>query len=305
MATEQSAWAAWSREIAEGIAAAAAAVVSVQGRHRGGCCGFLWDERTVVTSAHAVSSDATVRVIGEDGAATAAQLIGRDPGTDIAVLRLEQPGTAAPRSGTVELAAGHWTVAVSRLTSGRIAATAGLISEVGPEWKTWRGGTIDRMIRLDGTVPPWFCGAPLLDSGGVLGLCTTALTRGRAALVPLSTIDRVARQLNEKGHVSRAYVGVALQGIELSARMAKQLALDSPRGALVVSVQDDAPAERAGLLVGDVVVALGGKPVHDAGDVRDVLSDTSPGDTVVASLVRAGERREIAVVAAERPGRGC
>jgi len=302
MVGTRSIWEQLSEEISAAIARVAQSVVAVHGRHRVNSSGLAWDEHTVVTAAHALARDQDIQLTLPDGSTASAKLLGRDAGTDIAVLQTEatlQPATRAP---TGSLAAGQWTVAVARLPSGRTVASGGIISEVGPAWRTWRGGLIDQNVRLDGTVAPWFGGAPLLGpSAEPVGLCTTGLTRGRAVLIPLHTVERVGRQLKEQGQVWRAYVGLAMQQVELSRPVAQKLAIPAGLGALVVSVQPDAPAEQAGVLVGDVLVQLGGKAIRDAGDVQGVLADASPGETLQAVLVRGGERQEVSLSTVQRP----
>jgi serine protease Do len=301
MARTSSYWEQLSAEISAAVAKAAASVVAVHGRHRVGSTGFAWDERTVITAAHTLTHDQEIRITLPDGTQANASLVGRDGGTDLAALAVESPLPAVPRAARTALAPGHWTVAVARRAEGGTAVSGGIVSETGPAWRTWRGGLIDQTVRLDGTVAPWFCGAPLLDaSGAAAGLCTTGLRRGRAVVIPLETLDRITAELKAKGHVSRAYIGLAMQRAELPTPVAQKLSMTSPYGALIVSVQPGAPGEQAGIMIGDVLVQLGPKAVADAADVQDVLTGTTPGQSLPAVLVRGGERLAIDLATGER-----
>jgi serine protease Do len=295
-------WGQLSRQIAGAVEHVARHIVAVHARPRMASTGIIWSERTLVTAAHTVTQDEEVRVTLPGGDVVGAKLIGRDAGTDLAALRIDGSLHAAVRAPSASLAPGHWVVAVARLSSSGVAASAALVSEVGPGWRTWRGGVIDQAIRLDRPLGAGFSGAPLIDeSGAVLGLCTAGFGRGRSLVIPATTVDRVFRELDQKGHVSRAYVGLAMQGVRLSEAVSRKVAMRSACGALVVSVQSQAPAEQAGIMVGDVLIELGGKPVGDAGDVQDVLAETRAGDALPAVLIRGGERMECPIVTAERP----
>jgi S1-C subfamily serine protease len=180
-----------------------------------------------------------------------------------------------------------------------------VISALGPRWRTWRGGEIDRLVRLDLVLYPGFSGGPLVDAAGhVVGVNTSALARDSRLAVPVTTVGRVVDELLRQGHVSRGYLGIGMQPVRLPDGLRAALGLPGDGGLIVVTVEPDGPAARAGLLLGDVLVALDGVPTADLDDVQGRLGGDRIGTTVTALVVRAGARAEVRVTVGERPRRG-
>jgi S1-C subfamily serine protease len=171
-------------------------------------------------------------------------------------------------------------------------------------WRTWRGGRMDRYIRLDMTLYPGSSGGAVVDTQGqALGIATSGLSRLAGLSVPLSTVNRVVDELLAKGHISRGYLGVGLQPIAIPDALATQLKLTAPAGVIVLSVEPKGPAERAGVLIGDILVALNGKPVKDTDDVQSVLEPEFVGKPVKGAIVRGGVLTETSITIGERPKR--
>ena len=291
-----------SNDLAAAVERAARAVVTVHARPRLPSTGVLWRPGIVVTAEHTVRVDEEIRVAWSDGRAAPATLVGRDPGTDLAVLRIgESDRPAAEIGDSAELKVGHLVLAVGYGPR----ASWGVVSAVGGAWRTGRGGEVDRLLRVDLVLYPGFSGGPLVDaSGKVAGLVTSGLSRQLELAVPTSTVNRVVDELLATGRVSRGYLGVGLQPVALPEALRPLAPSADARGLIVVGVVADGPAARAGLMLGDVLVALEGTPLHDLDDVQTAVAGRRVGTAVTVSLIRAGTPLDVAVTLAERPPRG-
>ena len=187
-----------------------------------------------------------------------------------------------------------------------VSTSMGVISAVGDRWRTWSGGEIDRFVRLDLNVYDGFSGGPLVDADGrVLGMNCSALARGAPLTIPNATVERVVDALLSRGHVARAYLGVAMQPVRLTRSLAERLQLaDAAAGVLVVMVESDSPADKAGLLVGDIIVAAAGESVAEPQDVAELLGADRVGAALDLTVIRGGEKRSVSVTVGERPPSG-
>jgi S1-C subfamily serine protease len=175
---------------------------------------------------------------------------------------------------------------------------------VGGEFRTWRGGVIDRYVRLDATLFPGTSGGAVVDTDGrALGIATSALSRLAPVAITASTVSRVVQEILAKGHVSRPYLGVGLQPVRLPDQLVSKLNLPDASGVIILSVESGGPAEKAGLLVGDILLGVDGHALGDTGDVQAALAPHPPGATVTLRILRGGDPTEVAVTLAERPGR--
>lgn len=287
---------ALSNELAGAVEQAGRAVVSVNARPRFGSSGVLWRPGVIVTSEHTIRRREEIGITLPDGRTTSATLAGRDPGTDLAVLKLADNGVLAANLGSTEtLKPGHMVLAIGRSPDSGVNATMGIMSAVSGPWRSWRGGQLDQYLRLDLTLYPGSSGGAVVDTAGrVLGIATSALSRIAGLAVPVSTVNRVVDELLRTGHVSRGYLGLGLHPVALP---------DGSTGLIVLSAEPDGPAARAGVLIGDILVALGGKPVSDTDDIQAVLSGESVGKPVAARIVRGGQAIELNITVGERPRR--
>jgi S1-C subfamily serine protease len=290
-----------SNDLAAAVERAARAVVTVHARPRLPSTGVLWHPGIVVTAEHTVRVDEEIRVTWSDGRAAPATLVGRDPGTDLAVLRIgESDPPAAEIGDSAGLRVGHLVLAVGYGPR----ASWGVVSAVGGAWRTARGGEVDRLLRVDLVLYPGFSGGPLVDaSGKVAGLVTSGLSRQLELAVPTSTVTRVVDELLATGRVSRGYLGVGLQPVALPEALRSLAPGADARGLIVVGVVADGPAARAGLMLGDVLLALEGTPLADLGDVQAAIAGRRVGTAVTVSLLRAGTPLDVAVTLAERAPR--
>ncbi len=283
------------------VESAGRSVVRVEGRRRLAASGVVWSaEGVILTAHHVVHADDEIGIGLPDGNSAGARLVGRDPSTDLAVLRTDAPGlVAVERTAGQELHAGHLVLALGR--PGRTAqATLGIVSALGGEWRTPAGGLVDRYLQTDVVMYPGFSGGPLVDVGGrLVGMNTSALLRGVSLSVPVPTLERVVESLLTHGRVRRGYLGVGAQPVRLPQAIAQQLGQET--GLLLASVNAGGPADTAGLLLGDTLVALDGQPLRHMDDLVASLGGERIGQEARIRLLRGGQIQEIGVVIGARP----
>src|SRR6202049_1550688 len=292
-----------SSQLAAAVETAGNSVVAIQARRRIPSSGIVWRDGVVVSASHTVRRDDEIPVVLPSGESTVATVAGRDPATDLIALRI--PGGVAnayvaPKADSSSLRVGSLVLAVGR--PGRnVSASFGIISAVGEGWRSWQGARIDRVFRLDLSVYDGFSGGPLVDaSGAVLGLNNSALARGTPMALPAKAVDRVLDELLERGHVRRPFIGVAVQPVALSASVKKQHKLAHDNGLLIVSIADGSPAEKAGVLLGDVLLEANGQSIARPDDLLDALSSIESGGAVTLKLLRGGTIKTVSVTPADR-----
>ena len=289
-----------SDALAGAVEAAGASVVRVSGGRRP-FTGVVWStDGVILTTAHAVRREGEIVVTLSDGRELPATLVGRDPSTDLAVLRVQAGGLPVPRWRNTEgLKVGQLTLALGR--PGRtVRAHLGILSAVGQEWQLPGGSRIDRYVEPD--IDPAFgiSGGPLLDAEGqAIGINTAGLRRGLVLTIPTATLRRVVDVLLTHGRVRRGYLGIAAQTVPVPAAL--EQTISQRAGLLVHAVEPGSPAERAGLLVGDLVFSIGGRQVHRADELMGLLSEDRIGTTESVRFVRAGQAREAQVTIGDRP----
>jgi S1-C subfamily serine protease len=286
-----------SGELATAVESAAPSVVRVEGRRRMGSSGVAWSaDGVIVASHHAVDAEEDVPVGLDDGRTLKARVVGRDPGTDLAVLRVEATGLALPRwDGDTSARVGHLVIGVSR--PGRTArARLGIVSAAAGEWRTPSGGRLESYLETDIDPHPGFSGGLLLGAdGAALGVTTAGILRGAGMAVPLAALRRVVETLVANGRVRRGYLGIGTQPIAMIPPVSGQT------GALIVlSVQPDSPAAKAGLLVGDVLLRAGEERLTHPGALVPSLDEERVGRELRLRILRAGEEKEVVIVVGER-----
>lgn len=283
-----------SNALASAVDKACAAVVQVSARHGIGSSGVVWSADGVVVAAdHNVERDEGITVGLSDGSTLPAALVGRDPGTDLAVLQVEAAGLATPDwSGLAGLRVGNLVLGLLR-PGQSIRATLGIVSALGDEpWRTHSGGRIDRYVQSDLDILKGFSGGLLVDAAGrALGLNNAGLWRKHAIAIPHSTLSRVVGSLLEHGRIRRGYLGIGTAPVRLPGPLAE--ASGQAVGLLVMGVQPGSPAEQGGLLLGDILVSLDGEGVSDLGQLQAMLGEDRIGTEVTAKVVRGGELREL------------
>ncbi len=293
----------FSNELALLVEHSTAPVVGVHGRPRFNSSGVHWSPGIVVTAEHTVRQDENIFVSTGDGKRLGAEVAGRDPGTDLAVLRVADLAIpVAPRSDGAGNRPGSLVVAAGR-NKDSVHAGFGVISSIGGPSQTWRGGKLDQVIRLDLALHPVASGAAVVDaSGKLIGIATPVLSRAAVFAVPNATVERVVNALLTHGRMPQGYLGAGLQPIRLPEHLTKGLGLRADGGLMTVSVDQEAPAGKAGLTIGDVLLELNGQLVERPEAVRPVLSE-AVGKTVSARILRGGQLINLEIAVSERPGR--
>ncbi|XXF78461.1 trypsin-like peptidase domain-containing protein [Myxococcaceae bacterium GXIMD 01537] len=275
-------------------------LVRVEARRRHGATGLVWSaDGHILTTSHAIEHEGHLQVGLPDGRTVSAELVGRDPSTDLALLKADASGLTPLAPAPLEgLKVGHLVVALGH--PGRTTrATLGIVSALGDGWRTHAGGRVDRYLETDADLPPGFSGGALVDTRGrLLGLLTAAFSRTAAVAIPGETLSRVASSLREHGGIRRGYLGVGAYPVRLPQHLWGPAGGEG--GLILLSVDPDGPAHRAGLLLGDVLVSLGGQPLHRVEDLLGYLGDEKVGTTVPARVLRAGEVREVALTVGKR-----
>lgn len=294
----------FSDGLASAVETAGQAVVRVEARRRIPASGILWSaDGLIVTAHHVVEQDDNIGIGLAGGQSLTATLVGRDPTTDLAVLRAGLPAGHPPLTSPTlaqadSLRVGHFVLALGR-PGQSVMATLGVISALGDSWRTPAGGEVDRYVQTDVVMYPGFSGGPLVDvNGQVVGLNTSALARGVSLTLPIPTVQRVVETLLSHGRVRRGYLGIGSQPVRLPDALASELGQET--GLLLVSVEPDSPAGRAGLLLGDTIVALAGERVRHLDDLQAILSGDRVGQTVTVRIVRGGQAQEREVTIGER-----
>ena len=282
------------------VEGAASSIVSVHGGSRWHSSGIHWRSGIIVTAEEVLERDENIKLTLPGGQTIDASLVGRDPSTDVAVLRFQPDGLPTAASATASLRAGEAIFALGS-DEGTALAAFGIVALAGGAWRSSRGGTIDNFIRLDLALNPVAEGGALIDvQGRVLGM-TVLGPRRRALAIPTSTIERAVDQLLARGHVFRGYLGAGLRPLKGELRQDSSPTSSSGRGVLVIDVDPEGPSKRAGLLVGDIIISWNGKPIDRVRDVMHLLGPESVGTSVDLGLIRGGVSATLQLIIGERP----
>ena len=285
-------------ELSNAMAAAAekagASTVMVNARRRLPASGITFAADLILTANHVVEREEGITVTLSDGVEVLATVAGRDHGTDLALLRLERP-LAKPAETAREAKVGQLVLALGRPSEAGIEASLGVVSAVGGPVHT-RHGAIDKYIRTDTTPFPGFSGGPLVDADGrVIGLNTSGFGHGVAITIPADLAWKVAEQLAKHGTVRRGYLGVRSQGVEIPAAAQKALKREQATGLILIGIEKDSPAQAAGLIVGDIIIAVDSQPVRDHDELFVRLSGDVVGKSTPVEVLRGGQPQRINV----------
>jgi serine protease Do len=280
-------------------------VVSVRARRHYPSSGFLWSPGVIVTADHTIQRDEDIAVTLADGKTIGATLAGRDAGSDLAVLRAEVPAPAGAGPGWTDAArAGELALVLGRSPDSGANASLGIISAASGPWRTWRGGKLEAYIRLDAKLFPQSSGGAVVNARGeVVGIATSALSRLAGLAVPVSTVQRVTEKLLEKGFMPRGYLGIGVQPVSIPTEVQKNLSISNESGLIVLAVESDSPADKAGLLIGDIVTGLGDVSVEQIDDLQSYSDSGVIGKAVKIKFIRGGVARETTLTVGERRGR--
>ena len=295
-----------SDQLADAAATAGDSIVAVHARPRLPSTGIHWQDGVLVTTDGTIRRESDITVTLADGRKLPAALAGRDRRTDLAVLKIAAGSLPTARLGDPgSLRPGHLVLGLARLGEGGPRVSFGAVSAVGGRWRCWKGGELDRLLQSNLALYPGFGGGPLVDATGQIhGINSGGLSRAFATTIPVETVNRVVGQLLERGYVARGWLGAAMQPVRFNPAAQRRLGLDTDSGLVILSVEPDGPAASSGLLVGDVIVKLGGRPIENVEDLVDALGASDVvGRTFNLDLVRGGERIKADVLIGERPRR--
>jgi S1-C subfamily serine protease len=294
-----------STELTEIVQKLKPCIVSVRARRHYPSSGFRWSPEIVVTADHTVQRDEDISVTLDDGETAVATLVGRDPGTDIAVLKLAASGafeSVPKRVETVKV--GELILVMGRSPDSGVNASLGILSAVSGPWRTWRGGNLDGYLRLDARLFPQSSGGVVVNvRGEIIGIASSALSRIAGLAIPFSTAKRVTEKVIERGFVPRAYLGLGLQPVPLSEDIQKKFSSSNKSGLIILTVEPGSPAANAGLLIGDVVIGIADLPVEQTDDVQTYLDSAIVGTSVTLKFIRAGSLQQSVLAVGERASR--
>jgi S1-C subfamily serine protease len=261
----------------------------------------------ILTNSHVVQGAGQVDVTVSDGRRMRADLVGDDPETDLAVLRITASDlTAAPLGDSNQIRVGQLVIAIGNPYGFQCTVTAGVISALGRSLRARSGRLIDNILQTDAALNPGNSGGPLVSSRAeVIGVNTATImpAQGLCFAIAINTAKFVAGRLIRDGRIVRGYIGMAGQNVQLPRRLVHFHKVAVPSGVMIVSLEPNSPAERAGLKTGDVIVGLGGKPVASIDDLQRLLSSECVGVAIEIEVVRATELLAVRIVPAESPRR--
>jgi S1-C subfamily serine protease len=290
-----------SEAMAGAVAKAGASTLLVDARRRMPASGIAYTADLVLTASHVVEREDDISVMFPDGNRAPATFAGRDPGSDLALLRLAGGGLLQAEQAAQPARVGQLSLALGRPSADGIQASLGVVSAVGGPVRTHRGGLLEQYLRTD-TVPyPGFSGGPLVDaSGKVLGINTSGLAPGMALTIPASSAWQIAESLARHGQVRRGYLGIRSQPVSLPAAQRQALGREQENGLLIVGVEEEGPASQGGLIVGDILVGLAGQPVLDPDQLLAMLVGSLVGQSTKVEILRGGQPQTITVKIGER-----
>jgi S1-C subfamily serine protease len=293
---------ALSNALAQATDRAAAHTVAAHTEARGSSSGVVWRNGVIVTAEHALRRDEEIQVTLPDGRVVAAALAGRDASTDLAVLKCAE--AASPIAETADVSSikpGSLALVVGRTRASGPVAALGAVSLVAPERRTWTGATFSPYVRLDVGLQPTAVGGAVIDAHGrVIGIATPRFAHFGAIAVPAPTVNRVVDTLLQKGRIPRGYLGVGLQPVRLPEALRHTLQRTEKAAAIVLDVEPEGPAHKAGIVIGDIFVAIAGRAVTRLEDIHAQLAAESIGKSLPVKFVRGGALQEGSIVVGER-----
>lgn len=301
MSSESNPFTALSEAMVAAVDKAGSATVAVNARRRLPASGVLYTGHLVLTADHVIEREDDISVTLPDGNTVPVSIAGRDPSSDLALLRLGTPVESVAEKAAVPAKVGQLVLALGRPGSDGIQASLGVISAIGGPVRTGRGGLLEQYLRTDAIPYPGFSGGPLVDAAGrVVGINTSGLARGASLAIPAALAWGLAETLEKHGHIRRGYLGVRSQPVSIPAAQQSSLGREQSSGLLLVGVESGSPAEAGGLLVGDIIVSIDGKPVNDPDELVASLAGPVVGVPTPVEVLRGGRPETLGVTIGER-----
>ncbi|MBC7876059.1 MAG: trypsin-like peptidase domain-containing protein [Anaerolineales bacterium] len=292
-----------SDAIADAAERAGKSTVLVDARRRFPASGIAFAKDLILTADHVVEREEDIKVILADGTEVTARLVGRDPGTDLAVLKLDPSGASATPAEVSKTPArvGQFVLAIGRPSTKGIESSFGTVNAVGGPVRTGRGGMLEQYIKTDVVSYPGFSGGPLVNGDGtIFGINTSGFGNGGAITIPADVAWKVAETLAKHGKIKRGYLGIRSQTVNIPAESQKALNRKQETGLLLVGLEEDTPAGKGGLMIGDILVSIAGEPVEHHDELFTRLSGDVVGKSTPIEVLRGGKLESIKVEIGER-----
>ena len=290
-----------SDAIADAAETAGKSTVLVDARRKFPASGIAFSKDLILTADHVVEREEDIKVILADGAEVTARLAGRDPGTDLAVLKLDRPEATPAEVSKTPARVGQFVLAIGRPSTNGIESSFGTVNSIGGPVRTGRGSMLERYIKTDVVSYPGFSGGPLVNGDGtIFGINTSGFGNGGAITIPADIAWKIAETLAKYGKIKRGYLGIRSQTVEISADARKSLKREQETGLLLVGLEADSPAGKGGLMVGDILVGVAGDTVAHPDDLFVRLSGDVVGRSVAINVLRGGKLESVNVEIGER-----
>jgi S1-C subfamily serine protease len=291
----------FSNDLVAAVARGGAGTVLVDARDRYPASGIAYAADLVLTADHVITRDENLSIATADTKSFPATIAGRDPNSDLALLRLSEKALTPAKVAEAASKVGELVLALGRPSNDGVQASWGIITAIGGPARMGHRGLLEEYIQTETTSYPGFSGGPLVNTNGeVLGLNTSGLARGMALTIPVKFAWRIADALAKHGTVKRGYLGVRTQSVDISDSARQALKREQQRGLLVMWLEDKGPAEKAGVLVGDIIVAISGQAVGDPDDLFAALNSDVVGKTIAVEILRGGKPETVQVMVGER-----
>lgn len=274
--------------------------VLVDARRRIPASGIAFANDMILTADHVVEKEEDIRVLLGDGSELTARLAGRDPGTDLAVLKLSSAGATPAQVAKVPARIGQFVLAIGRPSNKGIESSFGTINAIGGPVRTGRGGMLDAYIKTDVVSYPGFSGGPLINGDGQIYGINTSGFGGGAITIPADVAWKTAETLAKHGKIKRGYLGIRSQTVNIPADAREQLKREQETALLVVGMEKDSPAEKGGLMVGDILVGVAGLPIEHHDELFVRLSGDVVGKATAMDVLRGGKLQTVSIVVGER-----
>ena len=290
-----------SNQMADAVERITPALVLVDGRDRQPASGLIYAQDLVLTADHVLERESNVTVQTIDKRTLSAKFVGRDQTSDLAVLRVIGLGQPSQAADTLEYEArvGQLVMAVGFAPNEGPMASSGVVSSIGGPLRAGNGAVLERYIRTDAIAYPGFSGGALIDmQGAVIGMLTTGLINNIALAIPMTIAKTIADALVKEGHIKRGFLGISSQFVQIPPTQRAGLSRDY--GLLIVKVDDNTPAQKGGILVGDILITLDGHDIRDSEDLQLLLSGERVGKTLPANVIRGNAVQTLQITIGER-----
>ena len=290
---------ALSNQMADAVEQASKSVVLVSGRDRQPASGIVYDSSLVLTASHVLERDENITIYTPDKRTLPTKLVGRDNATDLAVLRVENLNIEPAKSASDDARVGQLVLIVGRSSEEGPMASMGIVSAVGGPLTIGRDATLERYIRTDAIPYPGFSGSPLIDTqGNVLGVLTTGLGNSVTLAIPVQLAKQVVDALVQFGYRKRGYLGIGSQFVEIPTT--QRANRPQEYGLLIVKVDEHSPAQRAGIMIGDILVSVDGHVIKDPEDLKIALTSERVGKTIPIEVIRGNNVQTLQLTVGQR-----